>query len=160
PCHPALIACGAGELALRRIAAALLAGIACAPAPAAWAETGTAAAAAAANAPLEVAADSFDYQRDRDLYVARGGLVLRRGERRLSADWVAFSPSTGRGVASGNVVLSDGHDTVHTSFVDFDIDDMRGVMYDARFEAASGQERMEGAEVAKTGEGTYSFRDG
>jgi hypothetical protein len=85
---------------------------------------------------------------------------VRRGEHVLRADWVAFSPTTGRGVASGDVVVSDGRDTLRTRFVEFDIDDMLGVMYDARFDVPSGHLRMEGAELARTGEDTWSFKKG
>ena len=99
---------------MRRVAAALFAGIACAQAPGARARD--------AEPPIELSAERLEYERGRDLFVATRSVVVRRGERQISADWVAFSPSTGRGVASGNVVLTDGRDTLHTRFVDFDVD--------------------------------------
>jgi LPS-assembly protein len=147
---------------LRRVAAALLAGVACAQAPAARSETepdGSTGPSAGAP-PLEVSAESLEYERGRDLYVASGSVVVRRGERRLTADWVVFSPATGLAVASGDVVVTDGRDTLRMSFAEFDLDDMRGVMFDARFDVPSGHLRLEGAEIAKTGEQTWSFEKG
>lgn len=137
---------------MRRVAAALFAGIACAQAPAARATD--------ASPPIELSAEKLEYERGRDLFVASGSVVVRRGESRLTADWVVFSPSTGRGVASGDVALSDGRDTLLTRFVEFDVDDMQGVLFDARFDVPSGHMRMQGAMIAKTGENTYSFEEG
>ena len=137
---------------MRRVVAALFAGIACAQAPVArGAETAP---------PVELSARTLEYERDRDIFVASGGVVVRRGERRLRADWVVFSPSTGRGVASGDVTLTDGRDTLRTRFVEFDVDDMQGVLFDARFDVPSGHMRMQGAMIAKTGDQTYSFEKG
>jgi lipopolysaccharide assembly outer membrane protein LptD (OstA) len=137
---------------LRRVVAALFAGVACAQA------VGSRAAEPAP--PLELSAESLEYERGRDLFIASGSVVVRRGESRLNADWVAFSPSTGRGVASGEVVVTDGRDTLRTRFVEFDVDDMQGVLFDASFDVPSGHMRMQGAMIAKTGDQTYSFEKG
>jgi hypothetical protein len=145
---------------LRRIAAAWVAGIAVAASPAARSAQGGASEARPEAAPLELSADRLEYERGRNLYVASGSVQIRRGASRLAADWVAFSPSTGRGVASGDVVVTDGRDTLRTRFIEFDVDDMLGVMFDARFDVPSGHLRMEGAEIAKTGEHSWSFRKG
>jgi hypothetical protein len=143
---------------LRRIAAALVAGVALAPATAARSAPDPAA--AQGDSPLELSAESLEYERTRDLYVGSGSVVIRRGDQRVTADWVAFSPSTGRGVASGDVVVTDGRDTLRTSFAEFDVDDMQGVLFDARFDVPSGHLRMEGKQIAKTGEQTWSFEKG
>lgn len=146
---------------MRRVVAALVAGIACAQAPVAHgAQAPVADGADASSAPIELSADELEYERTRDLFIASGSVVVRRGERQLSADWVVFSPSTGRGVASGDVVLSDGRDRLLTRFVEFDVDDMQGALFDARFDVPSGNMRMQGAMIAKTGEHTYSFEKG
>jgi lipopolysaccharide assembly outer membrane protein LptD (OstA) len=137
---------------LRRVVAALFAGIACAQADVARG--------AEIASSLELTAESLEYERERDLFVANGSVVVQRGERRLTADWVAFSPSTGRGVASGDVIVSDGQNRLHTRFVEFDVEDMQGALFDARFDVPSGHMRLEGAMIAKTGDQTYSFEKG
>jgi lipopolysaccharide assembly outer membrane protein LptD (OstA) len=114
----------------------------------------------AGEEPFELTADSVEYDRPRDLYVARGSVRIRQGDRTLTADWMAFSNTTHHGVASGNVVFTDGPDTLHTSFVEFDVTTLEGVLFDARFDAESGHFRMSGAEIAKTGEQTYRFEKG
>ncbi|MBW2267533.1 MAG: LPS-assembly protein LptD [Deltaproteobacteria bacterium] len=106
----------------------------------------------------------MEYESRRKLYVARadadGRVVLRQKERTLSASWVAYSRITRRGVASGDVVISDGRDELHAAFVEFDIDTLEGVMFDAEMAAESTPMELRGAEIAKTGEHTYTFRQG
>lgn len=106
-------------------------------------------------------ADSAEYERRRDLYSVRGHpVVIRQGDKRVSAEFIAFSNRTGRGVASGDVVYTDGEDTVRTAFVEFQIDTLQGVLYDAEFEVPSNRLEMRGAEVARTGEKTWTFKEG
>jgi lipopolysaccharide assembly outer membrane protein LptD (OstA) len=113
-----------------------------------------------AGVPVELRADSLEYEAGRDLYVASGGVRIRQTDRELRADWMAFSNSTRQGVASGDVVYTDGTDTVYTEFAEFDIDTLEGVMFDAEFDVPSNRLEMRGAEVAKTGDRTYTFKDG
>jgi len=110
--------------------------------------------------PVQISADSLEYEAGRDLYVARGHVVIRQEQRQLSADWMTFSRVTRRGVASGDVVFTDGTDTVHTRFVEFDVDTLEGVMFDASFEGDRNRFELRGEEIAKTGEQTYRFRNG
>jgi lipopolysaccharide assembly outer membrane protein LptD (OstA) len=110
--------------------------------------------------PVALQADTIEFERGRDLYVASGSVVIRQGERTLSADWIAFNNTTRRGVASGRVTLSDGGDVLHTSFAEFDVANLQGVLFEARLDAATSQFKMSGAEIAKTGEQTYRFEKG
>jgi len=76
-----------------------------------------------AGVPVELRADSLEYEAGRDLYVASGGVRIRQTDRELRADWMAFSNSTRQGVASGDVVYTDGTDTVYTEFAEFEATD-------------------------------------
>jgi len=114
----------------------------------------------AGDEPFELTADSVEYDRPRDLYIADGAVEIRQGDRRLTADWIAFSNTTQRGVASGSVTFHEGADTLVTSFAEFDIVTMQGVLFDAQLETGPSQFRMSGAEVTKTGRETYRFDKG
>jgi len=112
------------------------------------------------NASFEVTADTLEYERARDVYVARGNVRLVQEGKTLTADWISFSRRGGRGVASGNVVFSDGTDTVYSNFVEFNITTLQGVLLMARFDASQNRFRMEGEEIVKTGDRTYTFERG
>ncbi len=115
---------------------------------------------AASPPSYELTADEFEYDSQTGIYVARGSVVIRRGDRTLSADWASFSHTTHRGVASGNVVLREGRDAVHAEFVEFDLETLTGVVFQARLDAEDSHFRMRGAEIRKTGDETYGFEDG
>lgn len=112
------------------------------------------------DAPFQVDADEVEYQADRDLYVARGHVVLTQVGRTLTADRVYFSNKTRQGVASGNVVIVDGGDTLRAPFLQFNIDSTQGVVLDGELESQIGGYKMQGREVRKTGEQTYEFDHG
>ena len=114
----------------------------------------------AGDEPFELRADSVEYDRPRDLYIADGAVEIRQGDRTLTADWIAFSNTTQRGVASGSVTFREGAETLVTSFAEFDIVTMQGVLFDAHLEAGTSQFRMSGEEIAKTGRETYRFEKG
>ena len=108
----------------------------------------------------ELTADELEYESRTGIYVARGSVVIRRGDRTLSADWASFSNTTRRGVASGNVVLREGRDSVYAEFVEFDVEALTGVVFQARLDSEDSHFRLQGAEIRKTGDDTYSIEDG
>ena len=110
--------------------------------------------------PVEVRADSLEYDSKRDVWVGRGHVVIDRQGRMLTADWVSFSPASRKGVAAGNVVIREATDEVIAEFVHFDVDTLQGVLFDAELDAATSGFQLAGEEVRKTGEFTYTFRNG
>jgi lipopolysaccharide assembly outer membrane protein LptD (OstA) len=163
---------------LRRLVVVCVALLAWVPCPAGAQEAGAGTASAATDAakpgsgegrrrirrdvPVVIEnADVAEYERRRELYTVRGRpVVIRQGDNRVSADFITFSDRTGRGVASGDVVYSDGVDTVRTAFIEFQVDTLQGVLFDAEFDVPSNRVRMRGAEVARTGDKTWTFEEG
>jgi lipopolysaccharide assembly outer membrane protein LptD (OstA) len=128
-----------------------------------WAGTATSAefpAPSRTEVPVDLSCDSLEYRDEGQVYVARGSVLIRQGERSLSADWMAFSGVTRQGVASGNVVFKDGENTLYAEFIEFDVSTLEGVVFAARFSSQEGRFRMEGAAIEKTGDKTYCFEDG
>ena len=114
---------------------------------------------AVSEEPFELTADELEFERARDLYIARGNVVIRQMERTLRADWIAFSQTTGIGVASGNVELVDGGDVVRADFVEFNINNLQGVVRHGSFDSDASQFRGSGVEITK-GEGQrYAFKE-
>lgn len=113
----------------------------------------------AEDPPFQVDADEVEYQADRELYVARGHVVIQQRGRTLRADRVYFSQKTRQGVASGNVVVEDGDDVLRAPFLQFNLDDTRGLVLDGELDSPGNGYRMAGREVRKTGDQTYEFKD-
>ena len=114
------------------------------------------------NAPFDLIAEEVEYDRARALYVARGKVRIEQQvpPRVLHADWVTFSSRTGQGVASGEVIVEEGPDVLTADFMQFRVDDTRGIVFHAELDSGEKHFRMEGSEVSKTGESTYHFQDG
>jgi len=110
--------------------------------------------------PLAISADELEYERARDVYVARGDVRIARATATLRADWVAFNPRTRQGLASGNVVVVDGPDTLRADFLQFDVDTLEGVVFDGTLTNDETGFRMQGTEVRRTGDETYEVDDG
>ncbi len=113
-----------------------------------------------ASQPISLRADSVEFERARDIYVASGNVVIEQTGRVLNASWVMFSGKTRRGVASGDVTLTEGRDQLRAEFLEFEMDRAEGVAFIGLLDSATQQLRLEGQEIQKTGENTYQFRDG
>ncbi len=112
------------------------------------------------DAPFDLTSESLEYERGRDLYVARGNVRISQPDRTLTADWVAFSNQTGRGLATGNVVVTEAGDTLYADVLVFEVDSLRGVVFEGRLDARDSEFVMTGREVRKTGDETYEFEEG
>jgi lipopolysaccharide assembly outer membrane protein LptD (OstA) len=110
--------------------------------------------------PVEISADAIEVDNRRKLFVGQGDVVVRQGDRSLRADWLAFNQRTGRGVASGNVVIESGPDTLTSRFVEFDLYRFVGMLVDGKYRSIETPFKIDAAEIIKTGEQTYTFQDG
>jgi hypothetical protein len=108
----------------------------------------------------DITADSISYERERDVYTARGNVRIVQPGRSLSADWVAFSNTTRRGVATGNVMIEDRGQKLDADVIHFELDDLRGVLLGGRLEGKDTPFLATGEEVRKLGEQEYEFREG
>lgn len=110
--------------------------------------------------PFEITADRIEYDGPRDLYVATGRVQVLQVDRRLRADWVAFSTTTRLGVAEGGVELVDGDDALQAEFMVFDVDSLRGMLFEGGLDAGSQGFKVRAAELVRTGANTFTARDG
>jgi lipopolysaccharide assembly outer membrane protein LptD (OstA) len=118
------------------------------------------AARAADDVPFTVNADSIEFDSVRSVYVARGNVRIRQGQQSLTADWVMFSSATRQGLASGHVVHQDGPDRLVGDFLQFEIDTLKGFARQGVLTSDESRYRMAAVEVRKTGEETYTFKQG
>ena len=110
--------------------------------------------------PFDVTADSVEHDAQRGVYVARGNVRITQPDRVLSADWVGFSATSRQGLASGNVVVIQGEDVLRAEVLQFQIDTVKGVVFDGSLEGSKSRFLMKGDVIQKTGEDTYVFDKG
>jgi lipopolysaccharide assembly outer membrane protein LptD (OstA) len=109
--------------------------------------------------PFDVTADSVDYERERDVYVARGNVRITQQERVLTADWVSFSNTSQLGLAMGNVIVHEGGDVLRADVLHFEVDDLRGVVLDGTLTAAGNEFIIVSDEMRKVGAQVYELDD-
>ena len=112
------------------------------------------------DAPFDITADSIEYESQRNVYVARGNVLISQPGRTLTADWVAFSNVTRQGIATGSVVFSEANDILYAEVLSFEIDTMKGVVLEGFLDARGSGFEMTGETGRRTGEETYVFDEG
>ena len=110
--------------------------------------------------PFEITADRITLDDARALYVAEGHVVVEQADRRLEARWVAFSSETRIGVAEGDVQLDDGSDRLRAEFMVFDVDTLQGMLFQGSLDAGSEGFLMRAKELVRTGQNTFTMREG
>ncbi len=109
--------------------------------------------------PIEIEADQVIYQREENIYQARGNVEIRMGEVRLTADEVDYYPDTQIAEARGRVELTDGLDVLQCETMRVNLETQKGVVEDARLITRENF-RITGKRVEKLGPKTYRIHDG
>jgi lipopolysaccharide assembly outer membrane protein LptD (OstA) len=109
---------------------------------------------------FELTADSVEFEQGRSLYIARGNVRITSKDTELTADWMVFNNEIGRGAATGNIVFTNSGNVLRARFIEFNIDTQRGILFGAAFDSEQDQFRMQGAEIVKHSDDTYSFERG
>jgi LPS-assembly protein len=94
------------------------------------------------------------------VYTARGNVRIVQPGRSLRADWVAFSNTTRRGIATGHVEIEDQGQKLEADVIHFGLDDLRGILLGGRLEGKDTPFLATGEEVRKLGEQQYEFKKG
>lgn len=110
--------------------------------------------------PIEFSADRLDYVDAGEIYIADGNVTIRQAGRTLTADWMAISLATRRGVASGRVQISDADQVATASFMEFDVDTLRGILFDAEIDTGADGFVVAGRELERRSDVDYAVRDG
>ncbi len=102
-----------------------------------------------------ISADSATYDHLRELYVARGGVVISGGQTRLHADYVEFNNATRDASASGHVLLISGEDTVTCDALTLNLETRRGTIHQGTIFIQENNFYIKGDRLEKTGKDTY-----
>ncbi len=116
---------------------------------------------------FDLHADEIEYERARNLYLARGRVVLREATRVLRADALRFDARTQRGEARGNVVLTQGESRLFADSLEFELGAatadapalLTGRARAGRIETGASGLRISGAELQKLDARRYWIED-
>jgi LPS-assembly protein len=105
--------------------------------------------------PVDIEADSMDYDNSLDKYHAQGKVVINYSGVVLNADDVELDNKNNIATAQGNVLIKMGEDTLQGDKIVFNIENKTGVTYNGQAFYARNHFYIKGDKIEKTGEQTY-----
>ena len=115
-------------------------------------------AASFSSLPVQIKANEISYDKEKNVYIATGRVVLEQGERHLEADHVQVDMNKKQAVLKGNVLFKIGNDWIRAKEATIDLKTYQGVLYHAQAFFAENHFYVRGEEVQKTGRDTYLIK--
>ncbi len=109
---------------------------------------------------IGIDAETITYDRKADTIVARGAVVVTRGETELRADEVYLNRTTNEMEARGNVRLTDPEGTIVATVMQLDIDDETGFLEHAEITSPRYRYSLRGDRLEKGIGQTYHIENG
>ncbi len=110
--------------------------------------------------PYHIKADSLSYDDATKTYMARGRVMITRGDQSLQADAVDLNEGTMDAQAWGNVHFTSGEDRLAGTRLELNLDEGTGTLYDGTLFIKQGHFYIAGGKIEKTGEDSYYIDDG
>ncbi|OGP67797.1 MAG: hypothetical protein A2W27_06535 [Deltaproteobacteria bacterium RBG_16_44_11] len=107
------------------------------------------------KSPVDIEADSMDYDYSSDKYNAQGNVVINYSNIVLTADDVELDNKNKIATAQGNALLKMGEDTLRGDKIVFNIENKTGIAYKGQAFYARNHFYVRGDKIEKTGENTY-----
>lgn len=108
--------------------------------------------------PWELRSETLEYDTKSDTYTAKNGVMIRKGDIRLSADRVWFNRREMLATAEGNVVLTSGEDVLAGHRVELDLRTDTGRILDGSVFMSQKHFYIKGHHLEKINEDTYIAR--
>jgi LPS-assembly protein len=115
-------------------------------------------AASLSSLPIQIKANEISYDKEKNVYIATGRVILDQGKRHLEADYVQVDMNKKQAVLKGNVLFKIGNDWIRAKKAKIDLKTYQGVLYHAQAFFAENHFYVRGEEVQKTGEDTYLIK--
>ncbi len=100
------------------------------------------------------------YDNERNLYIAEDNVVITGGATRLEADYVEFSNKTKDAFAQGNVLFLSGQDSITCNAMQINLLTEKGTINKGTIFIQENNFYINGENIKKTGEFTYSADKG
>ena len=110
--------------------------------------------------PWNLEADEVFYDQEYDAYIAKGNVMISKGNIKLLADFVRFDQRNMKAYAEGDVVLTNGQDILSGSSMDIDLVDQVGTVEDGYLYIKENNYHISGGVIKKVGEKSYTIDDG
>jgi LPS-assembly protein len=110
--------------------------------------------------PVTVTADTLDYDRTNDRYVAIGHVKIEQEGLRLEAEKVVLDNKTGEAVAEGKVFLQDKGDIMHAEKMQVNINTRDGIIWNGDIFIKKENFHVKGRSIERRSETVYHVEKG
>jgi LPS-assembly protein len=111
------------------------------------------------NEPWEISAKSLSYDREAEVYVAEGDVVITKGDVALHAQRAVYDRKTGHAEVSGTVRLESGGDTLTGDSGTFDLNTETGSIVNGALFLRENHYYISGARMEKLEDDTYVVKE-
>ena len=108
------------------------------------------------DTPWHILADEVHHDRQADVYVAAGNVVIRRGPIRIAADRIRFDHNRMWVTAEGHVTVSSGQDLATARQAELDLSAETGVLLDGNLFLSENHLYFQGERIEKVGPDSYT----
>ncbi len=116
-------------------------------------------AAGLSSLPIQIKANKISYDKEKNVYIATGRVILDQGERHIEADYVQVDMNKRQAVLKGDVLFKIGNDWIKADKAKIDLTTYQGVLYHAQAFFAENYFYVRGKEIQKTGKDTYLIKE-
>jgi len=106
--------------------------------------------------PWEITADRFQYDSQAEQYIVQGNVIIKKADKKLSADFVRFEQKTMQTHASGHVVMTSGNDILCGDRIDINLNTETGTLFNGTLFHAETNFHIQSDRIQKIGENSYS----
>jgi len=106
--------------------------------------------------PWEITADRFQYDSQAGLYIANGNVIIRKADKKLSADYIRFEQKTMQTHASGHVVMTSGKDILCGDQIDINLNTETGTLFNGTLFHGETNFHIQSNRIQKIGKNCYS----
>jgi LPS-assembly protein len=113
-----------------------------------------------AQGPVDITAETLEFDKATNTYIAKGEVEIVEGTRKLTADFVRYNKNTEDVYAEGNVIFTDQGDAVNSDKMYLNLVDKTGTMEKGRIFIKQGHFNIVGEHIEKVGENEYAIKNG
>jgi len=110
--------------------------------------------------PVHLKADTLQYFRKKDIYLAAGSVSITQGVMQVEGDSLSLIAETGEATVFGNVHFFDGENNIDAKKIVFNIDTKLGVLYKGKIFIKGDNYHIEGTQIVKDGVDHYTLENG
>lgn len=109
---------------------------------------------------ISISAQRISYDKKNNMVIARGHVIVKRGDTELRADEIDLNRTTNEAHARGNVVVSDPNGTIVARSIALNLDDETGFLRDAEVQSTRYRYSLWGRRIEKGLGQSYHIENG